>query len=69
MARKMLAVQMDDEKLEKFKDRCVENGTEHAKLIRDVLIPAYMENRLTINPTPNKLNNSTNKRIYLNHEY
>ena len=55
MARKMLAVQMDDEKLEKFKDRCVENGTEHAKLIRDVLIPAYMENRLTINPTPEQV--------------
>ena len=52
MARKMLAVQMDDEKLEKFKDRCVENGTEHAKLIRDVLIPAYMENRFNHQPNP-----------------
>jgi hypothetical protein len=52
MARKMLAIQMDEKKLDAFKQKCVDNSTEHQVFIRDVVIPAYMEGRITIEATP-----------------
>lgn len=55
MARKMLAIQMDDKKLDEFKQKCMDDGTEHQVFIRDVVIPAYMEDRITIEPTPEQI--------------